>query len=267
MHIKTFAAVSAFAALALSSTSAFAIGGEGKKTRVGLGAQLVPSYPGSDEHSIRPLVDVSRADVGEVFGFEAADESFGFSFLGDSPFGVGLAANYEGSRKAKDVGAPLDKVDATFELGGFVQYELTPAFRARAEVRKGLGGHEGWVGMASLDYVMRDGDAWLFAIGPRVTASDGKYHRAYFGVTPDEALATGLDAFSPDGGIHAVGANATLLFQVSDRIGVYSYAKYDRLVGDAADSPIVREYGDRTQLSGGLGLTYTFGGGASSPAQ
>ena len=32
-----------------------------------------------------------------------------------------------------------------------------------------------------------------------------------------------------------------------------------RLVGDAADSPIVRaDFGSRTQLSGGLGVSYTF---------
>jgi outer membrane protein len=37
-----------------------------------------------------------------------------------------------------------------------------------------------------------------------------------------------------------------------------AYAKYDRLSGDAADSPVVRELGSRSQLSGGLGITYTF---------
>jgi outer membrane protein len=39
---------------------------------------------------------------------------------------------------------------------------------------------------------------------------------------------------------------------------MFGYGRYERLVGDAADSPIVREFGSRNQLSGGLGLTYTF---------
>ena len=37
-------------------------------------------------------------------------------------------------------------------------------------------------------------------------------------------------------------------------------ARDGRLVGDAADSPVVRTHGSRSQLSGGLALTYTWGG-------
>jgi molecular chaperone DnaK (HSP70) len=32
----------------------------------------------------------------------------------------------------------------------------------------------------------------------------------------------------------------------------------ERLVGDAAKSPIVRQFGSRDQLSAGIGLSYTF---------
>jgi outer membrane protein len=61
--------------------------------------------------------------------------------------------------------------------------------------------------------------------------------------------------------VQAVGVTAGYLRQLTPRWGIYSYAKYDRLVGDAADSPIVRQFGSRDQFSGGLALTYTFGGG------
>jgi outer membrane protein len=39
---------------------------------------------------------------------------------------------------------------------------------------------------------------------------------------------------------------------------MFGYARYERLVGDAAKSPIVRDLGTRNQLSGGLGVSYTF---------
>jgi outer membrane protein len=39
---------------------------------------------------------------------------------------------------------------------------------------------------------------------------------------------------------------------------MFGFARYERLVGDAAKSPIVRELGSRNQLSGGAGLSYTF---------
>ena len=77
-------------------------------------------------------------------------------------------------------------------------------------------------------------------------------------VTPAAAVTSGLPAYDPNGGIQAYGATATFLTQLSPRWGIYTYARYDRLVGEAADSPIVRQLGSRDQLSGGVALSYTF---------
>lgn len=252
-------ASTAAAALVMAATPAYAIDGKEKRYRVGLGAQVKPTYPGADKLSVLPLINVDWQDEGELFEFEAPDESAGISVLGDSPIGFGPAISFEGPRKAKDVGAPLDKVGFTVEAGAFLQYEISPSFRLRGEARKGLGGHEGWIGNLSADYVAREGDDWLFSIGPRLTIADGKYHRAYFGVTPTEAAATGLPAFRPGGGILSYGAAAGAQVQLSERWGLFGYAKYDRLTRDAADSPVVREFGSRDQLSGGIGLSYSWG--------
>ncbi|HEX8238659.1 MAG TPA: MipA/OmpV family protein [Allosphingosinicella sp.] len=261
------AAALLLALLLLAASTAAASAEEGEKkpprrTRVGLGVQLVPSFPGSGDHSLRPLVDVSRSRGTRPFDFEAPDESFGPSLIKEGGLEIGPALNFEGSRTAKDVGADLDKVPFTVEAGAFVQYAFSGKFRVRTEVRRGVGGHDGWTGLAGADYIARDGDDWLFSIGPRVTVSDGRYHRAYFGVTAPESARTGLAAYRPGGGLQAVGATAGFLKQLNKRFGLYSYAKYDRLVGDSADSPVVRVHGSRDQLSGGLALTYTWGGGS-----
>ena len=55
-----------------------------------------------------------------------------------------------------------------------------------------------------------------------------------------------------------MGVASGLSYQFSDRFGMFGFARYERLIGDAAKSPIVRELGSRDQLSGGLGLSYTF---------
>ena len=122
-----------------------------------------------------------------------------------------------------------------------------------------MGGHRGWVGIAGADYVVRGDDRYLVSIGPRVTVTDGRYQRAYFGVAPRNAASSGLLAFRPGGGVQAVGAAPPILRQITPRGGVYGYAKYDRLVRDAGRSPVVRSFGSRDQLSGGVALTHTFG--------
>ena len=53
-----------------------------------------------------------------------------------------------------------------------------------------------------------------------------------------------------------IGLTASFLTQLGPSWGIYTYAKYDRLVGDAADSPLVTQLGSRDQFSGGLALTY-----------
>lgn len=241
--------------------------GEGQepvRTRVALGPQFVPSFPGSDEVSLRPLVDLSRARGGDQFEFEAPDESFGFPLLRSGDFAFGPAIGFEGKRDSDDVGAPLPKVGFTFELGAFVQYRLSEPLRARLEVRKGLGGHKGWIGVASLDYITRDEDRWLFSVGPRLTFADDRYNQAYFGVAPADAAPSGLPAFAADGGLQAVGVAALFIRQLTPEWGLYTYGKYDRLVGDADRSPIVRRLGSSDQFSGGIALTYTFGGKAGA---
>jgi outer membrane protein len=234
------------------------------RTRVTLGPQLVPKFPGSEEFEIRPFVGVSRARGTEEFEFEAPDESFGFSLLGSDKFGIGPAIGFEGKRTAKDVGAPLPEVNFTVEVGGFVQFKLADPFRVRAEVRKGLGGHKGWIGVLSADYIARDRDEWLFSIGPRLTFGDDRYHRSYFSVAPADSLASGLPAYSAGGGLQAVGGTAGFGTQFTPRWGLYTYGKYDRLVDDAGRSPIVRRLGSRDQFSAGVALTYTFGKGVRS---
>lgn len=230
-----------------------------RRTRVGLGLQLVPSFPGSSDVSVRPLFDLARTRGDTPYEFEAPDESFGFPILRVGKFAFGPALGFEGERDAADVGANLPDVDFTFEVGGFVQYEFSDALRARVEVRKGLGGHDGLIGTIGFDVVQRDGNDWLISLGPRLTVADDNYHDAYFSIAPADAPAAGLPAFDADGGVQAVGLVASYIRQLSSRWGVYSYAKYDRLIGDAAESPIVRQLGSRDQFSAGVAITYTFG--------
>ncbi|PCD03894.1 hypothetical protein COC42_06085 [Sphingomonas spermidinifaciens] len=229
-----------------------------RRTRIGLGPQLVPSFPGSDSYQLRPFIDVSRARGDDDFAFEAPDESAGFPLLRTNGFSVGPAIGIEGKRRSRDVGGVLSEVGFTVELGGFVQVQLTDAIRLRAEARKGVNGHKGLNAMIGADYVLRDHDRWLVAIGPRLTLADDRYMNAYFGVSPGDAARSGLPIYDAGGGVQAVGATVGVLRQLNDRWGISGYAKYDRLTGDAGDSPVVAAFGSRNQVSGGLALSYTF---------
>ena len=242
----------------LASHPARAQDSDDYRVRIGLGGQLQPEFIGADGTEFGPLFDFDIVRGTGPFRFEAPDDSFGIRLISGDRFSAGPAANLEGGRKNSDVGALVGKVKTTIEAGAFAEYMASDSLRLRADLRKGIGGHEGVVGAVGADYILRDGDRYVWSIGPRLLFSNSRYQRAFFGVDEEAVVATDLPLYRPDSGIHAVALASGLSHQFSPRFGMFGFARYERLVGDAAKSPIVREFGSRNQLSGGLGLSYTF---------
>jgi len=260
--LRPAALLAAAAALALAASPAAAQERRGWIVTVGGGAQVYPKYPGADELGVNPLVIIDWRREGTPLPFEAPDEGWGFGLLDDdSPVNFGPAVQFQGKRQEEDVGVPVGDVGFTVEAGAFVEFFPLRNFRLRAEGRRGLGGHDGWVGDLAADLVVRDRDSYVFSIGPRARWSDGSFHDAYFGVTPAVAAATGLPVFDPDGGFRAIGVAAGLTHMLGSDWGLQAQVGYDRLIGDAADSPIVRAFGSRNQYSAGLGFFYNFSAG------
>ena len=228
------------------------------RVRVGLGAQLQPEFVGADKVDMSPLFHVNTARGTHEFSFGAPDDSPSISLVSKAGFAFGPSANIQWKRKQSEVGAPIGNVSTTVELGAFAQYEVKDSFRLRAELLKGIDGHEGLLGSVGADKIWRDADRYVLSIGPRVLFSDGRYQRAYFGIRPAQSLASGLAVYRPGGGVYAVGITSGFSYQLDSRWGLFGFARYERLVGNAGRSPIVRELGSRNQLAGGIGLNYTF---------
>jgi outer membrane protein len=226
--------------------------------RVALGAEIVPDHVGADGTRWSPLVNFDLKREGKEFEFEAPDESFGFSLVDVGRLEIGPALNLERSRRPSRFPVPVEKVSTTVEAGAFVQLYLADSVRVRGELRKGLGGHDGLISQLSADLIARRGDDYVFSIGPRFSWADKDYQRAYFGVTPALSAASGLATYTPDSGSRGVGAASSISYQFSRKLGIQAYARYERLIGDAGRSPLIRTYGSRDQMSAGLALSYTF---------
>ena len=152
----------------------------------------------------------------------------------------------------------LDKVGFGIEAGGFVQTFLGQGFRLRGELRQAIGSHKGLVGDLTADAVLRGADdKFVITAGPRVRWGNGRFHRGLFGIDVPASIASGLPAYRPSGGIYAYGGQANGHLFLGQSLGINAYGRYDRLVGDAADSPIVRQ-GSPNQLEAGVALTYRF---------
>ncbi len=231
-----------------------------RRLSIGVGAQVLPSFPGGDDYEIGPLFTGFSRREGAPIPFRTPDDGIAIGLLGnDSVVDFGPLVQFQSERDDEDVGAAVGDVDFTVEAGAFVNFNLGENFRIRLEGQKGIGGHESFVGTVAADVAFRPSIDTLVTIGPRLRLNDDDYADTYFGITPGVAAVTGLPAYDPDGGVRAIGLIAGVTHQITRSFGIYGYAGYDRLVGDAADSPIVQQFGSEDQFSAGLALFFTFG--------
>jgi outer membrane scaffolding protein for murein synthesis (MipA/OmpV family) len=83
--------------------------------------------------------------------------------------------------------------------------------------------------------------------------------RGNFGISASRAAKNGhVSAFDANGGLKSVGFTVAATYTISPAWSVQVYEKYNRLVGDAADSPITSRFGSPDQNMIGFTLNRTF---------
>lgn len=238
---------------------------------VGAGAFSAPTYTGDDKHNIS-AVPFLRLTKGDVF-FASVQEGVGITAIDSGGFKAGPLAQLDFGRDG-DGSSPFrvagerttdlegfEKIDFTIALGAFAEFEFAKDMSIKAKVGKALGSHDGATGQLGLDYsprIMGIGPPLFVNIGPSIKYGNSDYMQAFFGVTGNQSIATGLSAFQADGGIQSVGVGGSLLMPLSYTAGLTLFGSYDRLTGDAAKSPLVIERGSRDQLFGGAAIAYKF---------
>lgn len=228
------------------------------RVTVGAAAILRPEWDGAKDNDwlVVPDVDVR---YGDVF-FASFRTGVGFNLINENGLRAGPYAKLKFGRDEGDDAAlrGLGDVDATAELGGFVDFALGPV-RASLEVRQGVNGHEGLVAEAGADLRWRFAPELFGAIGPRVRWADESYTQTYFGVTPTQSTRSGLPTFTAGSGVESIGVNVSLAWRPTDKVVVTAFAEQGRLQGDAADSPLVRLRGDDDQQRFGLAFGWRLG--------
>jgi outer membrane protein len=227
---------------------------------IGIEGRAKPDFEGSAHYMAAPVPIFSVRRAGTARPFRSPRDSAGISLLELAGFSMGPVGKIVMARTAADFGAlnGLGNVATAFEVGGFVQYFPVDWFRARAEIRQGFGGHHGVVADLSGDFIVPLSPQWTLSGGPRFTFESTEAVAPYFSINAAQAAASGLPAFSAKGGAHSTGAGAQLRYQIGPQWEVHSYIEYQRLLGGAANSPLVNLRGSPDQVTAGIGVSYSF---------
>ena len=218
------------------------------------GVAARPSYSGADDFEAGPDLgaELNYLRLGN-FTFGNPDPLF-------VPEGVGITGSFRYLPERDDDDNSelegLDDVDASLELGAGLRY-ATPAYQVFGNVRYGVVGHEAFVGELGADVFARPTDRLTLRAGPRALFAEDDYFDTYYGVTEDESVASGgnFATYDPSGGLVSTGVELGAGYRINENWGVDASVRYDRLRGDAADSPIVER---DDQVSAQIGVTRRF---------
>jgi outer membrane scaffolding protein for murein synthesis (MipA/OmpV family) len=224
-------------------------------------AEFSPKFEGAKGSTFEGLPKLSWRHVGEAAEFSSPEDGLGIALFSTERFKIGPVASYSHGRSPGDdpALAGLRVIPWSIEAGMFVEFwPVIDHLRTRAELRQGFNGRQGFVWDLSADWVEKFNRITLSG-GPRMLFADKAFMNTNFGITPAEAAANGsVTAFNPASGLESVGAGMALKYDWSDIWATTAFVEYDRLVSDAAHSPIVQVLGDKNQFTVGIELAYSF---------
>ncbi|MGJ4944611.1 MipA/OmpV family protein [Bradyrhizobium sp. HKCCYLS1011] len=227
---------------------------------IGAEGRYGPAFEGANHSLFSPVPIFSIRRAGSVDQFRSPRDNASIALIDFGNLRAGPAAKFVPSRKAGNYAElnGLGDVKAAFELGGFIEYFPVDWFRVRNETRGGFGGHQGVVADFSADFIVPVTRAITVSGGPRFTWESTKAVSPYYNVDTVQAMESGLPVFDAKGGAHSVGAGLQVKYRINPQWEVHSYVEYDRLLGDAAKSPLVTARGSVNQTTVGLGASYAF---------
>jgi len=227
---------------------------------IGAAGMLVPQYEGDDTYHFvaQPLISFGRQ--GTQQRFTSRNDNISIGLVDTGTFRVGptgkLVFGRDGGDSEDLIG--LNPVRFGVELGGFAEVYPTDWMRVRGEVRRGIRAHDGIVADLALDAFTDIAPDVQVSAGPRLSWANDHYFDAYYGVSPEESIASGITPYNPGSGLKSIGIGGAIKWDVTDTIQTSVFAEYSRLSGPAADSTLVRERGSKNQFLFGLSATYRF---------
>lgn len=263
--MRTSLAVLAAAALALASTARAEsttpreAPPESPPARYLLGVAVAngPEYEGARSRDTK-LKPVWAAKLGRVrittgggsallgFGREGAGAGASTQLVDTDRWRLGVSASVDGGRDSDDASTTrgLPDVRRTLRARLYVNYSLTKDWNVGASASQDVLGREGGL-TVSIDtgwrFYRSETTEWTTGVG--VSAANGENMRSYFGVPASAVAASGKPAYTPGAGLRGVHFGVQFKHALSKHWFVFGGAGTSRLLGPAADSPLVEKPG------------------------
>lgn len=254
-------------ALALMASAALAEEHSAWDLALGLGVDYSPDYSGANSNSPRLRIWADGAYRTANFGTFALDSGSltiapeaRWDFVDSTNFGIGLLIGYRAGRDDQDpkfasatdgstrlrglpdVGDTLD-----YGIAGHVTIAGIPLF---AQLRSAFSGGQGTILTAGLYLKFTPAQNFELTVLPTVTAANSRQMQAFYGVSPAAAAASGFAVYQPGGGWQNAAIEVVGDWRIAGPWHFIASIAYQRLLGKAADSPVVQTANQPSALAG-----------------
>jgi len=271
---KLYMSTVVFASIALTASdpafaqsSDFAFEVPGVRNFVAGAVGFVPDYLGSDDYMFgaAPMGIIRFGDTERYARLVVTD--LNVNLLDSKTWSLGPAVNWRFGRSDVDDKAvdSMSDIDGTVEVGAFGgwtwvgQDDPRHRFSVGTEVLFDVGGeHDGYLISGSVKYFQPVLRPLTLTIGASLTYGSGDYMDTYFGVNAGNVGSSGLSAFKADSGLRDLRVPLMAIFSFSENWHLAGGVVYTRLLGDAADSPVVDKRGSKDQFFAGVGIAYAW---------
>ncbi len=232
---------------------------EGEPTRYLLGVSLRngPEYEGASrrETKLRP---VWAAKIGRFrlttsggsallgFGRDGAGAGASTQLIDTDRWRLGISASVDSGRDSGDASTTqgLPDVRRTLRAKLYVNYSLTKDWNVGVSTSQDVLGRQGGMTL-SLDtgYRLYRSDTTEWTTGVGVSAANRQNMRSYFGVPASAVAASGKPEYNPGAGLRDMHVGINVKHAVNKHWFVFGGAGASRLLGPAADSPLVERNG------------------------
>jgi outer membrane scaffolding protein for murein synthesis (MipA/OmpV family) len=221
---------------------------------VGAAGDLAPIYPGAGKYRVQPGpdIDVRYKDS----AFFSVGEGLGVNLFQDKTYRIGAALGVDMGRSADDA----TRLHGTGDIGYapvpklFAEYVIFPVV-LRADVRRALGGVDGWMGDVSAYLPVCCNDKIFIFVGPTASFADDTVNRHEFGISATQHIRSGLPRYDATGGLQSAGLGTSATWLLTDHWMLEGGLSGQRLLDGAAHSPLVQA---RFQYDASLTIGYMF---------
>ncbi len=231
---------------------------KGLNVKAGFGFGFIPDYVGSNNYhaKIIPVLSLQYKDKWRLTG-----STFTYTAYKKNNWDVGPLMNLRFGRSQDSNRALLGLGDlgTTLELGVYTKYKHKAGYFS-AEYRHGISQNIGGSIKLAAGHGLYKSEKFTAFVDARVRWLSQTNMQTNFGIPNTQASNSirRLDTFRADAGLSEITTNLIGAYALSEKTRLLGLISYGKLLGGAANSPLVAAEGSSNQFIVGTGLVFSF---------